>query len=93
MLHGGFLIYFTPGLRVFFDGRCELYGDQFLMDYVDALQRDPARLDRWSREYGFDAALTQTGSAFDRYLASSKGWSRVRRTPKASFYRRLEGSH
>ena len=41
----------------------------------------------------FDAALTETGSGFDRYLASAEGWAAVRRTPKASFYRRLDGPH
>jgi hypothetical protein len=91
MFFAGFLIYSTPGLRVFIDDRCELYGDAFLLEYYDALVRNPARLDAWARQYGFDAALTETGSGFDRYLASSPAWTVVRRTPKASFYRRLEG--
>ena len=90
MNYGGFLIYSTPGLRVFIDDRCELYGDEFLLDYQDALVRDPARLDRWARQYGFDAAVTATGSNFDRYLASAPGWTTVKRTPKASFHRRLD---
>ena len=36
MLFGGFLIYHTPGFRVFIDDRCELYGDEFMVKYVKA---------------------------------------------------------
>ncbi len=43
MLFGGFLIYYTPGLRVFIDDRCELYGDEGLQAYAEALERDPRR--------------------------------------------------
>ena len=34
MLFGGFLIFYTPRLQVFVDDRCELYGDQFLLNYA-----------------------------------------------------------
>ena len=89
MVFGGFLIYHTPGLRVFIDDRCELYGDEGLLAYVEALERDPARLDRWAREYGFELALTETGSGFDRYLRQSRGWVLVRETAAASLFRRI----
>jgi hypothetical protein len=90
MTYGGFLIYFTPSLRIFIDDRCELYGEQRLLEYQQAFLQDPAMLEDWAREYGFDAALIETGSGFDRYLMSTKGWKLVRRTPKATFYRQLE---
>lgn len=32
--YGGFLIYHTPGYRVFIDDRCELFGDEFLTRFV-----------------------------------------------------------
>jgi hypothetical protein len=44
---GGFLIYFTPELRVFMDDRCELYGDAGIRDYVDLAQEHPERIDEW----------------------------------------------
>ena len=88
MLLGGFLIYHTPDLRVFIDDRCELYGDEGLLAYEHALREDPAQVDRWAQDYGFEAALTQTGSRFDRYLEGAKGWTPVRRTAAATFYRR-----
>jgi hypothetical protein len=91
MTYGGFLIYFTPGLRVFIDDRCELYGERGLLEYQQALLQDPARVDHWAEEYGFEAALVENGSGFDRYLRSAEGWEAVQRSPKASLYRRLEG--
>jgi hypothetical protein len=89
LLFGGFLIYHTPGLRVFIDDRCELYGDEGLLAYAEALERDPARVDRWANDYGFDLALAATGSGFDRYLRQARGWTLVRETVAASLYRRL----
>lgn len=88
MLFGGFLIYHTPGLRVFIDDRCELYGDEGLMCYANALEHDPGQLDLWANAYGFELALTQTGSGFDRYLQTAPGWTLVRATAPASLYRR-----
>ncbi len=35
-LYGGFLIYYTPGLKVFIDDRCELYGDEWLTQFGDS---------------------------------------------------------
>jgi hypothetical protein len=67
MAYGGFLIYYTPGLRPFIDDRCELYGDAFLADYFqtnDELLKakfakqgaaDVAQLnfiDRWEKQFG-----------------------------------------
>jgi hypothetical protein len=58
------------------------------MAYSDALEHDPAQLDRWAREFGFELALTSTGSAFDRYLRQARGWRLVRETEAGSLYRR-----
>jgi len=88
MLFGGFLIYHTPGLRVFIDDRCEIYGDEGLLAYAEALEHDPAQIDRWARDFGFELALTATGSAFDRFLRRARGWALVRETEAASLYRR-----
>jgi hypothetical protein len=88
MLFGGFLIDYTPGLRVFIDDRCELYGDQGLQEYANALNHHPARIEEWADRYGFDAALVAPGSGFDRYLAHAAGWERVGRSVAANFYRR-----
>ncbi len=89
MLYGGFLIYFTPGLRVFIDDRCELYGDEGLIDYGHALQ-DPPRIEAWVARYGFETALVQTSSPFDAYFENASGWSLVGRTEAATLYRRTD---
>ncbi len=88
MLFGGFLIYYTPSLRVFIDDRCELYGDDGLLAYAEAIEREPAWVDHWARDFGFELALTATGSAFDRYLREARGWNLVRSTEAASLHRR-----
>jgi hypothetical protein len=88
MLFGGFLIYYTPGLRVFIDDRCELYGDKGLLAYEHTIKQDPSQIDRWAQKYGFDIALVQNDFAFDRYLESSNAWIRTHRTASASLYRK-----
>ena len=88
MLFGGFLIYHTPELRVFIDDRCELYGDEWLLAYTQALREDPAQFDRWARQYGFELALVSPESAFDAYLSRAAGWELQARSPAAMLYRR-----
>jgi hypothetical protein len=85
---GGFLIYYTPGLKVFIDDRCELYGDAWLGRYWDAQTRDPAKVDGWAEAYQVPYALIRAGSEFDRYLARSPGWRVVGRGRAAALYRR-----
>jgi hypothetical protein len=94
-LHGGFLIYQTPGFRVFVDDRCELYGDQWLKDYVHAEEAETAKyLREWERTYPeFDLALTRTSSGFDTYFATSPEWALVQQTEAATLYQRIPPIH
>ena len=85
-LFGGFLIYYTPGLKVFIDDRCELYGDEWLVEYSNAMRLNPGRIDHWQETYGFPYALVARGTAFDRYLGQSRRWSVVKRTGTATLY-------
>jgi hypothetical protein len=84
---GGFLIHHTPGLPVFIDDRCSLYGADFLGAYDRARREDPAQLDRWQKQYGFHYALVETGGQFDCCLAGAGAWRLVARTPPATLYR------
>jgi hypothetical protein len=88
MVFGGFLIYFTPDLRVFIDDRCELCGDRWLEAYVESAWHHPERIDEWAAEYGFERALVVRGSPFDCYLAGAADWALVGQTEAASLYRR-----
>lgn len=85
-LYGGFLIYYTPGLKVFIDDRCEVYGDDWLMQFSEAMRSHPERIDRWQETYGFPYALVARGTAFDRYLGQSRRWSVVKQTGTATLY-------
>lgn len=89
MKFGGFLIYYTPGLRVFIDDRCELYGDERLLAYVHAHDESLDQLDRWAQQYGFDRALVATGSPFDHILRRDSTWRVVRETKAATLHERI----
>ncbi len=86
MQYGGFLIYFVPGMKIFIDDRCELYGDKSLLDYVHAQDSAPQQIDRWQQQYHFHYALTRTGSNFDNYLQRSDNWTPVGKTSAGSLY-------
>jgi hypothetical protein len=85
-LYGGFLIYYTPGLKVFIDDRCELYGDDWLMEYSEAMKSNPDRIERWHQLYAFAYALVSRGTPFDRYLGQSPRWVLIKRTDTAALY-------
>ncbi len=85
---GGFVIFYAPQLKVFIDDRCELYGDDFLQQYDVAARLAPERVLKWRERYGFDLALTLTGSAFDGYLRDPNNhWSLVASSEAASLFR------
>jgi hypothetical protein len=99
---GGFLIYFTPGYRVFVDDRCELfrskkdeYTDQWLDEFVNAKRDGTAKaIKQWQQQYGsFDFALVQVlppgEASFDAYFRTSPEWELVKRTKPAALYRRI----
>jgi hypothetical protein len=86
---GGFLIYNCPRLRVFIDGRCELYGEPFLRDCV-AAWRNPERVGQWERQFGFSAALVEAGSPLERYFKPHPSWREKKRSASAVFYVRVE---
>jgi hypothetical protein len=89
--YGGFLIYHAPQLRVYVDDRCEIYGDQWLYEYVQAESNPGPYLDERQRQYGpFDLALTRTGSGYDRYFDRSAEWTVLGRTATATLYRRAD---
>lgn len=54
---GGYLIYHFDGSRkVFFDGRSDFYGIEFLKRYIEMVQVRPGWVDEWNR-WGFTHAL------------------------------------
>jgi hypothetical protein len=92
---GGYLIFFTPSLKVFMDDRCELYGDEGMTDYVDLANDHPERINEWAAKAPFDRALVQCDTerepaAMDRYLRTSERWKEVMRGQKAVLYERVK---
>ncbi|HTZ41531.1 MAG TPA: hypothetical protein VMB77_15355 [Syntrophales bacterium] len=85
MLFGGFLIYQTPGLRVFIDDRCELYGDDFLFRYVRAERSD---FDAWLKEYHYELALLLPDSNYRKYLEEKPDWQVVKDCPAAILFQK-----
>ena len=85
MLFGGFLIYHTPGLRVFIDDRCELYGDEFVTKYVKAARSD---FKTWLEAYRFDFALLLPHSNYRKYFEGNPAWRIVKKCPSAILIQR-----
>ncbi|MCS6851858.1 MAG: hypothetical protein NZ700_11900 [Gemmataceae bacterium] len=81
MLFGGYLIRFVPELPVFIDDRCELYGDDFLRQFLEAEASDPAQAGRWVEQYGIGLALLPQASGYNRYFDSAPGWERHQARP------------
>jgi hypothetical protein len=90
---GGFVIYHTPGYKVFVDDRCEVFGGPWLVEFCGAeLVENPnpaPLLAKWEDKYGpFDFALTRTGKPIDDWFKASPAWKAEKVTPTATFYTR-----
>jgi hypothetical protein len=91
MQFGGFLIYYTPELRIFIDDRCELYGDAWLKEYADAFRDHPEQVEQWAMQYGFNLALVRPNQGFDTYLQSAPGWIAFKGCEAGALYARVSG--
>jgi hypothetical protein len=73
---GGYLI--TRDVKPFVDGRSELYGEKFLMDFFAAEDaRDVDGLLRMLDDYRIDATLLTSDSPAARVLDHIPGWTRA----------------
>lgn len=73
---GGYLIYRFAGQRkVFFDGRSDFYGAQFLKDYLLIPELKPGWEQQWQR-WNFTHALVAKDSALASMLPF-KGWRKI----------------
>jgi hypothetical protein len=91
--YGGYLIYHAPGYKVFVDDRCEVFGDDWLLEFVKADGEGTAEaMAEWQQQYGkFAFALTTTtdrDAGYDWYFRTSDEWECVKKTQTASLYRR-----
>jgi hypothetical protein len=73
---GGYLI--SRDMKAFIDGRAELYGEQFVMDYFDAVEgRNVETLLRFLDDYRIDATLLNATSPAAKMLDHVAGWKRL----------------
>jgi hypothetical protein len=73
---GGYLI--ARDIPVFVDGRAELYGEKFVMDFFNATEgRKPALLPGLLDEHKIDATLLVADSPGPQILDQLKGWRRI----------------
>ncbi|MGH6678611.1 MAG: hypothetical protein ACREDL_06680 [Bradyrhizobium sp.] len=73
---GGYLI--SRGIKPFIDGRAELYGEKFVMEFFDAVEaRNVDDLLRMLDHYRIDATLLVATSPAAQVLDHIPGWQRI----------------
>jgi len=73
---GGYLI--ARDIPVFVDGRAELYGEKFVMDFFKATEgKKPELLPRLLDEHKIDATLLVADAPGPQILDQLKGWKRI----------------
>lgn len=73
---GGYLI--ARGIRPFIDGRAELYGEKFVMEFFNAVEaRNVDDLLRMLDHYRIDATLLVATSPAAQVLSHIPGWQRI----------------
>lgn len=73
---GGYLI--SRDIPVFVDGRAELYGEKFVMDFFKATEgKKPELLPRLLDEHKIDATLLVADAPGPQILDQLKGWKRI----------------
>ena len=73
---GGLLI--LQGIKVFIDGRADMYGDPFTLDYIK--MTNDGDIDRWrtaDRKWRFDWVILPPGSKLLAAIAREPGWRRI----------------
>lgn len=79
---GGYMIW--SGLAPYIDGRAELYGEAFLIDYFDAItDKDPDKLPALLARNRIDAALLSPAAPAVGRMDRMAGWRRVFADPSA----------
>lgn len=74
---GGYIIYGTyPRFKVFFDGRSDMYGVDFLKEYAEAARAKPD-YEKVLDKYGVGWVMFNANSPLCQLLACSDGWRLV----------------
>ncbi|MEO1667287.1 MAG: hypothetical protein AAFU54_21785 [Chloroflexota bacterium] len=84
---GGYLMWALPEHLVYVDGRTDLYGNDFLTEYINVYTTNIA----WQPvfdEHDIGTAVLQVGSPIDKALAVEPGWTEDYRDEQAVVYTR-----
>ena len=74
---GGYIIYKSyPRSKVFFDGRSDMYGVEFLREYIEVARAGPG-LEKVLDKYGVEWVLYNSGAPLTRLLAADGRWRLV----------------
>jgi hypothetical protein len=65
------------GMRPYIDGRADMYGDAFVLDYSRIIDGDMGRFDAAVARYGIRWTMLPTGSALNQALDRSRQWKRI----------------
>jgi hypothetical protein len=88
---GGYLI--ANGVPTFIDGRTELYGQKFFMDYIKAVAvMNPDNLFQVFADYKIEATLMRTETSANRLMAHIDGWQKAYADDIATLYVRSPGA-
>ncbi len=88
---GGYLI--ANGVAPFIDGRAEIYGEKFFVDYNAATQlKEPEKLFRLLDEYKIEATLMRSQSPATKLLDHVDGWQKVYADDIATIHLRKAGA-
>ena len=86
---GGYMI--TRDMKVFIDGRAELYGEQFVLDYFNAIEaRNVGELLKLLDRYQIDATLLNATSPAGYALDQVKDWKRLYKDDTAVIHVRTQ---
>jgi hypothetical protein len=83
----GYLIWETPSNPVYIDGRIDMYGDDFVREYLEII----SGLRRWQEpfdKYGVQVAIVSTTSVLRLQLEQSPQWQQVYRDEMAVVFTR-----
>jgi len=71
---GGPLI--LAGIKPYIDGRADMYGDAFVLDWVDMADGDMAKFDGAVRKYGIQWTMLRPNQKLVKQLDASPRWRR-----------------
>jgi hypothetical protein len=73
---GGYVIWALPSNPVYIDGRIDMYGDQFVKQYLNIIWNGADWREPFDR-YGVRVVIIEPKSALSRELLASGQWSKV----------------